>query len=426
MSKKIKVSVKDMDKLEFVISENAVAGDYFSLKEINEVDFSEIEKMIKEKRDQKINEYIQSKRKEWWNEFINGDDYKKLINRINDLEKEKISLEKDKEHIKKITEETVKNEFNSKINEMNSQKEKIEQENKSLLEQQESKERIIKLELENRFQNEKQILINQFQEEKQELQNKIDEIKRSKSTNSKVIGEEFENWIQSKYNEIFSVLEDCTLNKTTEVIGRTKPDFLFTVFDPVTKAELVKVVIEAKSENLDDTKPKTKNSSHFERLEENRKKWEAEYALLVTELEKEDEFTIKRIPSTNNKNSFMVRPEFFTIILSIIRTIYLKEKEIKQIENSLKSKQELLEEFNVMKEEILSNSIKNMSTNLDKIVGESEKIKKSANTIEQSAKIVLNTHLNTIKNKIESFNIKKIAKKLDEIEDNDKKIENNN
>lgn len=116
------------------------------------------------------------------------------------------------------------------------------------------------------------------------------------------------------------------------------------MFDPVTKAELVKVVIEAKSENLDDTKPKTKNSSHFERLEENRKKWEAEYALLVTELEKEDEFTIKRIPSTNNKNSFMVRPEFFTIILSIIRTIYLKEKEIKQIENSLKSKQELLEE----------------------------------------------------------------------------------
>lgn len=430
MSKKISIKVKDVDKLEFYINESAQPNDYFSLNEVNEIDFSEIKKIIDQEKDEIVKNKIKEEEKNWLNKFKNSDEYISLLKKNNSLENQINILNNEKNHIEKSAIEKTRNDYFEKIKNLEFEIQKLQNEKSNLINTNSNKvnelEKIfeLKLDVEKRklvdfYKEEIGKLKDSYQEEKGKLESTIQDLLRNKSTNSKVIGEELENWILNKYNETLGLTGDCEFEKTTKDIEGTKPDFLFKVIDPTTKTELVKVMIEAKSEGMDGTKSKTKNSQHFERLEINRRKWNADYAILVTELEKEETFSIKKINNTANKNSFLARPEYFTVLLSIIRLLYIEKIKIIKSGENLKDKQELIDEFEKMKAEILNNSIKNISTNLDNILKESDTIFKAAEKIRNNASTALNSHINTIENKINNFKIQKISKVLDKIKNNE-------
>lgn len=253
---------------------------------------------------------------------------------------------------------------------------------------------------------------------------------------TKAIGEDFENSCLNEYNNTMGqMVEDCLFYKANEVIRNHKPDFIFEVYPSVELAEkarelldtntskkkssqpdwLWKVVLEMKSEGIgSDDKNRRKNSEFLNKLEGDRVNNDANLAILVTELEKEDNFLIKKDP--NYPNIIIVRPSAMIPVLQMVRMIALKFKN-ENLENiEFRQKMEIRKEFDEMKLEILNNSIASINKNLESILNEVSKLRKSAQNIEECVGVIMQTHLNTVKNKIENFKIDKILKQMDKLE----------
>nr|WP_307927004.1 DUF2130 domain-containing protein [Mycoplasmopsis bovis] len=130
--------------------------------------------------------------------------------------------------------------------------------------------------------------------------------------------------------------------------------------------------------------------------------------MLVSELEYQNSnWLVYRVPEY--KNMFVVRPMYFVTMLGVLETIALKYKEItldKQFkEISFIEKQKILDEFNDFKDSILDTTLKYIETKVSEINKSAENIKKEAHKILTASEIIINSHLNTVKNKINSFSI---------------------
>ncbi|NEU02719.1 DUF2130 domain-containing protein, partial [Escherichia coli] len=95
--------------------------------------------------------------------------------------------------------------------------------------------------------------------------------------------------------------------------------------------------------------------------------------------------------------------------LGILETIALKYKEItldKQFkEISFSEKQKILDDFKDFKDSILDTTLKYIETKVSEINKSAENIKKEAHKILEGTEVIIDRHLNAIKNKINSFSI---------------------
>ncbi len=416
MSKEIKIRIKDADQLVFEILEDSKQGDYFCLKNINNIDFTNLQTKILEKKDEYVNQLIAKEKSNFINEFKLSDDYRSKERRINELEKnESIWKEKIQNEYSKARAD-VEKDFVFKIG-------KLEQEIDSLKKQHSIEIDNTKLKVQNELQTKISTLENQFtqinekhkldlREKEMEYSSKIEQIQREKNLNVKLLGNELENTLLQYYNDALSINDDCSLERTTKDVDGTKPDFIFKVID-YDKSVLGSVIIEAKTQ-LPNSSTSKKNKEYFNKLEIDRKKHNAEFSLLVTELEQDDIFVIKK--ENSYENMFVVRPAYFISFLSIMRYLFLKRRDIKKSEINFKNKQEIMNDFNKLKNEILDNSIKNIDKNVQEIIKCADNVSKHAQTITDSANVILNKHLETVKNKIENFKIQGIIKQIDNLE----------
>ncbi|MDE5545289.1 MAG: DUF2130 domain-containing protein [Malacoplasma sp.] len=442
MSKKIKIGIKNNENFEFEILEDAKKGDFFCLKEINEIDFSDLKKQIENKENDLVNKKLQQEKENWTNEFKLSNDYRSLVDKIHQLEKINEKLQSDLHNKVELAISNTRIETQKEIsdlkNEIASHKLIIENEkNKISLE----KDRLIS-DLENKKNeeiNELKIKMSNADKDKElalqannnewelklkdrenELNNshkeELERIERKKESNVKTLGEDLENWIQNEYNLTFGMIDGCSLEKTTKNIGGHKPDFLFSVYDNKTKQILGKVTIEAKTQ-MSVSETQKKNKDHFAKLEMDRNNHDSEFALLVSELEPEEIFYIKKVPDEKYQNMFIVRPRYFIAFLSIVRYIWIKKGDILREEINFEKKQDILNEFNLLKNEILSNSLRHIESNIQDITKTADSIEKSAMKIKEKSEKILDGHLNTIKNKIENFKITKIIKDIEKTEE---------
>ena len=406
MSEKIKISLKDWDKSEFYLEQDAKKGDYICLQDIGAFSTDYIKEQFDTKINEIANERITEKliieKKNWENEFRVSKEFtdlnhellntKKELNLINENHQQKIdSLN----NLKKMEiEKAVQNESLNQEKKISEPMNKI---NISLIEtnkDKESKEAIHQAE------------INNFNTIIESQKNEID---RRENKNIKLIGEDFEKWIESEFDRHFPISDKSKLEKTTKPIGGTKPDFEFKVFGD-NQEILGTATIEAKTETISG---KTKNSSHYEKLDRDRNNLNSEYAILVSELEPENTFLIKKVPEY--KNMFVIRPAYLMTFLSLIQYISYEKQGVKKLELKFKDKQEIQKEFEEMKSEILENSIKHINTKCNEINDEVSKIKKSADKIQEAINLVLERHLSTVKTKIENFRIESIKNRIEKI-----------
>ena len=251
------------------------------------------------------------------------------------------------------------------------------------------------------------------------LLDKLEEYKNKydyrRQMNSKVIGEDLENWCENQFNDSFQQVDDVKFEKTTKSIHGKKPDFLFTVLTKSNK-KIASIVLEMKTDNGEN---KTKNESFLETLELNRKNFEAEFGLLVTNLELKDEFIIRK--ATGYESLFLVRPEHFVYVLILFRLIYSKcdllMNELKSEATTSQHVLEVINEFTNFKEDLFQSSLKNINSQLDKIYEAANKIQTQVDNIKESIGLIQSKHLQTVQNKIESFT-KKIQRKEDKLVSN--------
>lgn len=460
MSKKIKAFYDVAEKRIIIADDNVEKGDYIFLEDILNFD-----QFIEESIDKKYKTKI-------INEFKNSQDYQSLMKQNTELDAKNKALEQEKELAIKNAKNEGKNEVfqskeyqdlrnykedsalkinnleneisNSKTNailefkessefknllKIKDEKVKLEADIANLNKNNQLEKEKLQLELERKFKDafdkEKEKLNEQYDFELRKKDAEISSLttKYNLLNNTKRLGEDFENQCLNDYNNsLGQFVNDSMFEKATENKNGTKPDFIFKVYanDLHSKEDnplLTTVVLEMKTESINsDDKNKKKNADHLQKLEKDRLNNNGDLAILVTELEKDDNFVIKRDPLY--PNIIIIRPLAMIPVLTIIRSLALKNKEvfIKSIE--FKNQQEILDEFNKFKDNILNNSLKNLGSQVEKIIKTANEIISKANDILESANVVLNSHKATIQNKIESFSIQKITKKIDKLEKN--------
>lgn len=163
---------------------------------------------------------------------------------------------------------------------------------------------------------------------------RVKEMKARLST--KMVGESLERHCETEFNKIrATAFPHAYFEKDNDVVEGTKGDFVFRETDPATGEEVVSIMFEMKNEN-DETRTKHKNEDFFAKLDSDRKKKGCEYAVLCTMLEPDNDLYNEGIVDVSYRyeKMYVIRPQFFIPIISILRNAAL---------SALKYKTELAE-----------------------------------------------------------------------------------
>jgi hypothetical protein len=168
---------------------------------------------------------------------------------------------------------------------------------------------------------------------------KEDEIERVKDMKLKMsvtdIGEKLEQWCENQFNLVrATAFPHAYFEKDNESIkdeedGKgTKGDYIFRDSD-VNGIEYISIMFEMK-DKMEGTKGQT-NESHLSKLDKDRKKKKCEYAVLVSMLEPENELYNAGPVDMSYKyeKMYVVRPQEFMLILSLIRNEARKSLEMR-------------------------------------------------------------------------------------------------
>lgn len=447
MGKKINAYIDANTNRIIILSDDVQKDDYIDLNSL-----SSINEYIELSVDK--NEKLKSK---FINNFKNSEEYLKLRKESENLKIANIEINKLKDDLKKNEENVINkfktsDEFNNLKNEnfrllqdINLLKKQIETNKQNIINEfiasDEYQQKLSELtniksnyeHLKNDLPNIKNNAIQEYKNsfEYKKLEAQLDDYKKQidlrNTLNVKQVGEDLEKYCFDLYNETMGqFVNDCKFEKTNIAIHNNKPDFLFEVYGKDINNNVIfedeyllgKVILEMKSELLNsDEKNKKTNEYHLSKLETNRKNFNADLAILVTELEADKDFVIKK--PTNYQNIVIIRPQALPSLLNILRNLFLKKNELIVEQINFKSSKEIIDEFNNFKDEILNKIIFKMNSKVENIIKCANNIIKNADSILEDANKILNDFLTKATKKIEGFKIeKKITNKIEKIDYN--------
>ncbi len=182
---------------------------------------------------------------------------------------------------------------------------------------------------------------NKSNEKQKEMQVQIDYYKDLKTKMStKMIGETLEQHCQNSFNAIrMTGYPNAYFEKDNKVSSESgsKGDYIFRDYTD-DKVELISIMFEMKNE-ADTTATKHKNEDFFKELDKDRREKGCEYAILVSMLEPDNELYNNGIVDVSYRypKMFVIRPQFFTTIIAILRNASLasaqEKRELIQMRN---------------------------------------------------------------------------------------------
>ena len=137
---------------------------------------------------------------------------------------------------------------------------------------------------------------------------------------TKMIGESLEQHCSMEFNTYLRpALRNAYFEKDNDIKTGSKGDFIFRDYDDE-GTEYISIMFEMKNES-DETATKHKNEDFFKELDKDRKEKNCEYAVLVSLLEKDNEYYNNGIVDVSYKypKMYVIRPQFFVPIISILR-----------------------------------------------------------------------------------------------------------
>lgn len=157
-----------------------------------------------------------------------------------------------------------------------------------------------------------------------------------KKLSTKMVGESLEQHCKNEFEKIRNTaFPKAYFEKDNEISDGTKGDFIFRDYLEVAeggeKVELISIMFEMKNES-DETQKKHKNEEFFKKLDEDRRKKNCEYAVLVSLLEPDSELYDQGIVDVSHRydKMFVIRPQFFIPVLMFLKNAALKNAEAKR------------------------------------------------------------------------------------------------
>jgi hypothetical protein len=174
------------------------------------------------------------------------------------------------------------------------------------------------------------------------IRNKEEEIERLKDfkqkLSTKMLGQSLENHCENAFNQLRSTaFKNAIFEKDNQVANGTKGDFIYREKDQ-DGVEFISIMFEMKNEN-EATATKKKNEDFFAKLDKDRKEKNCDYAVLVSLLESDNELYNAGIVDVSYRyeKMFVIRPQFFIPIISLLRNAALDSLQYKRQLNTIKN-----------------------------------------------------------------------------------------
>ena len=275
---------------------------------------------------------------------------------------------------------------------------------------------LIRRHFEEEKEREIQLLKQNHQAEIQIMEEKIQQYRDFKvRLDNKSLGESLEQYCLNDFENIRGMLSpNVTFEKDNEARkGDTKGDFIYRETDDE-GIEILSIMFEMKTE-YDDSSNKKKNSDHFAKLDKDRTNKNCEYAVLVTTLELDNEYYNRGIVKASGpyEKMYVVRPQCFLTIISILRSAAMNSLEYKRAIRDLQQEQADVTQFEANLEDFKNSfitSVNDAAANYNKTVDEINKIIASLenirdNLLDKSAK-----KMNAAVKKVDKLTIKKLTR----------------
>jgi len=417
-----------------------------SCKEVFKVDDSVFSDIVKQVRDKQFSEELSARLASAENEkksAIKLAESEVKANFLEELAKKDLEISALKLKSKtELVDEVSKKE--AQIRSLTSKIERAETEKKLEVSTAVSKIEMVKKQLENDLKNKdtemellektlKQQHANALEAKDEKMKFKDEEIIRLKDyrqkLSTKMLGESLEQHCETEFNKIrASAFPRAYFEKDNDTTEGTKGDYIFKEED-TNKNEIVSIMFEMKTEN-EQTATKKKNEDFFAKLDKDRNKKGCEYAVLVSQLETDNEFYNTGIVDVSYKyeKMYVIRPQFFIQLISLLRNAGLRTLEYKSELQYIKNQNVDITNFenkiNDFKEGFAKNYL-SASSNFEKAIEEIDKSIKKMENVKQALTTSAN-QLRLANNKADDLTIKKLTyknptmkKKFDDLKNED-------
>ena len=231
---------------------------------------------------------------------------------------------------------------------------------------------------------------------------------------TKLLGESLGQHCEIEFNKIRATsFKNAQFTKDNDIQTGSKGDYIYREFDDQNN-EIISIMFEMKNEG-DETATKKKNEHFFKELDKDRNEKKCEYAILVSLLEADNELYNTGIVDVSYQydKMYVVRPQFFIPIITLLRNAAMNSLKFKQ-EVALMKQQNLditnfendLNDFKsafLRNYELASRKFKTAIDEIDKTIDHLQKTKAALLSSEDNLRLA--------NNKAEDLTIKKLTRK---------------
>ena len=238
----------------------------------------------------------------------------------------------------------------------------------------------------------KEQFVNKLLVRDETIKMKDEEIERLKNfkqkLSTKMVGETLEQHCEIEFDKLRATgFQNAYFEKDNDATRGTKGDYIYRETDREGN-EIVSIMFEMKNES-DETATKKRNEDFFTKLDKDRKTKGCEYAVLVSLLESDSELYNTGIVDVSHKfeKMYVVRPQFFIPIITLLRNAGMKSMEYKAELNIMRNQsidisnfEDKIEKFKVgfsKNYELANRKFNTAISEIDKTISHLEKTKEA-------------------------------------------------
>ncbi len=251
---------------------------------------------------------------------------------------------------------------------------------------------------------------------KGEIKLRDEEIERLKDfkakLSTKMVGESLEQHCLNQFNQLrMTAFPNAEFGKDNDASSGSKGDFIYR--ESSEGVEFISIMFEMKNE-MDTTSTKHKNEDFFKELDKDRREKKCEYAVLVSLLEADNELYNNGIVDVSYayEKMFVVRPQFFIPIISLLRNAALNSLVYRKQLAEIQSQQVDLYNFenNLMEfKGSFGRSVELAGKNYSKAIDDIQKAIDNLKDVKEKLELSMR-QLNQANNKLDDVSIKKLTK----------------
>jgi hypothetical protein len=229
---------------------------------------------------------------------------------------------------------------------------------------------------------------------------------------TKMLGETLEIHCETEFNKLrATAFQNAYFEKDNDSRGGTKGDYIYRETDEAGN-EIISIMFEMKNEN-DETATKKRNEDFFAKLDKDRKDKGCEYAVLVSLLESDNEFYNTGIVDVSHRfdKMYVVRPQFFIPIITLLRNAAMNSMEYKAELNLIRNQNVDITNFEDKIEVFKTGFAKNYDLASRQFKTAIEEIDKTMSHLQKTKDALLASvnNLRLANNKADDLTIKKLT-----------------